>query len=235
MLFGPAPDVLTSRSSRGAPPSTHTLPRALVSATKPDTPAFPIVGPIEPEGNRGAPDGEVLDRGSDRSPVPDEHENVLLRRIPIAILAAAVMAAGLLTGSASADGTMTISLPAKGKIVSKSQAELRVAVACAPLISQVSGSGSVTLTQSSGSKATKATGSVPINCDGQTREYVVEVVALDGRWHNGEATVSAVGTATGATGPGACYVDSDGNLVCTAPSTPNDSGTAGPATTVLEN
>jgi hypothetical protein len=130
---------------------------------------------------------------------------------------------------------MTISLPAKGKIVSKSQAELRVAVACAPLSSQVSGSVSVTLTQSSGSKATTATGSAPITCDGQTHEYVLEVVAVDGRWHNGDATVSAVGTATGATAPGACGVDSNGSLVCTAPSTPTDSGVAGPATTLLEN
>jgi hypothetical protein len=145
------------------------------------------------------------------------------------------LAAGLIAGSASADGSMTISLPANGKLVSKSQAELRVAVTCAPLVSQVSGSLSVTLTQASGSKATSATGSAPITCDGQTREYVLEVVALEGRWHNGEATVSAVGTATGATGPGACYVDGNGNLVCTAPATPTDSGAAGPATTVLEN
>jgi len=153
----------------------------------------------------------------------------------LAIVAAAVLTAGLLAGSASADGAMTISLPAKAKIVSKSQTELVVGVSCAPLFSQVSGSVTVTLTQSSGSKTTTATGSTTIICDGQTRQYVVDVVAVDGRWHNGDAVISATGTATGATAPGACWVDSDGNLVCTAPSPPTDSGTAGPATTVLEN
>jgi hypothetical protein len=157
------------------------------------------------------------------------------RRMSLAVVAAGVLTAGLFVGSASADGAMTISLPAKAKIVSKSQTELHVGVSCAPLFSQVSGSVSVTLTQSSGSKTTTATGSTPIICDGQTHEYVVDVVVPDGRWHNGEATISATGTATGATAPGACYVDSNGNLICTAPSTPTDSGAAGPATTVLEN
>jgi hypothetical protein len=154
----------------------------------------------------------------------------------LAVIAAGVLATGLLAGSASADGAMTISLPAKAKIVSKSETELVVGVSCAPLLSQVSGSVTVTLTQSSGSKTTTATGSTPIVCDGQTRQYVVDFVAVDGRWHNGDATViSATGTATGTTAPGACWVDSDGNLVCTAPSPPTDTGTAGPATTVLEN
>jgi hypothetical protein len=153
----------------------------------------------------------------------------------LGVLATGVLAMGLLAGSASADGAMMISLPAKAKIFSKSQTELIVGLSCAPFVSQVTGSVSVTLTQGSGSKTTTATGSTPITCDGQTHQYAVDVVAVDGRWHNGDAVISASGTATGATAPGACWVDSDGNLVCTAPSTPTDSGSAGPATIVLEN
>jgi hypothetical protein len=128
---------------------------------------------------------------------------------------------------------MTISLPAKAKIVSKSQAELRVGVSCAPLLSQTSGSLSVTVTQGSGAKTAGATGSAAITCDGQTHEYVVQLVTA-GRWHNGDATASATGTASGLGSPGVCTTDGS-IIVCFPGTVQTDSGTAGPAAVELEN
>jgi hypothetical protein len=124
------------------------------------------------------------------------------------------VAAALAASAALADGTMTITPSAHGTIVSPTEARLTVAVRCA-IDNQTDGNVTVMLTQTSGSKATTASGSIVAVCDGILRAYQVSVNAADGRWHNDPATFAATGQADGYRTVEACYTDSDGVQHCT--------------------
>jgi len=140
-----------------------------------------------------------------------------------------------IAGSAAADSTMTIDFSPKAKIA-KAEADIPVTVSCALLANQTSGSIIVTVEQTSGSKVATGTGSVPIGCDGTAHSYLVPVILKDGRWHTGQATVSATGDADGHGTVTTCGTDGNGNTVCTITIVPeHDGGIAGPASITLEN
>jgi hypothetical protein len=154
-----------------------------------------------------------------------------------AVLAVAVFAIGaVVTGSALADGTMTISFGLNAKIVSKTEADLPISVSCAALPNQTTGSVDVSVSQTAGSNTTTATGSSAITCDGRTHDYVVAFVPLNGRWHNGTAEVSASGEAEGYYTVTSCGPDGNGGQKCTiTTSDVRDEGSAGPSVVTLEN
>lgn len=149
---------------------------------------------------------------------------------------AAFSIAAVLTGSALADGTMTISFGAKAKIVSKTEADLPISVSCDVVPNQTTGSVDVTVSQTVGSNTTTATGSTPITCDGQTHDYGVALVTTNGRWHNGPADISASGEADGYYSVTSCGPDGFGGVKCTTTKADvRDQGSAGPSTITLEN
>jgi hypothetical protein len=152
------------------------------------------------------------------------------------VLAVAAFALGaVVTGSALADGTVTISFGSNAKIVSKTEADLPISVSCSFVPNQTTGSVEVSVSQAVGSNTTTATGSTPITCDGQTHDYNVALVTTDGRWHNGPAEVSASGEAEGYYSVTSCGPDGFGGVKCTTTkSDVRDEGSAASAIT-LEN
>jgi hypothetical protein len=154
----------------------------------------------------------------------------------LSIVGFTVAGAVLFTGAALAYTSMTISLDNSAKLVSQSEAEVSLTVSCDAIENQTSGSVDVSLAQQSGSKTTSATGSTAIVCDGQLHSYVVPVIATGGRWHNGDATVSATGQASGTRTITVCSSDRDGNVECsTGTVNQYDRGSAGPQAITLEN
>jgi hypothetical protein len=160
---------------------------------------------------------------------------VKLRRAGVLAVAAVAIGA-LVTGSALADGTMTISFASNAKIVSKTEADLPFSVSCDALPNQTTGSVDVSVSQTMGSNTTTATGSSAITCDGQTHNYVVALVTSNGRWHNGPAAVSASGEAEGYYTVTSCGPDGNGGQKCVTTTTDvRDEGSAGPSAITLEN
>lgn len=150
-------------------------------------------------------------------------------------VAAFAIGAGV-TGSALADGTMTISLGSNARIISKTEADLPISVSCAALPNETTGSVEVSVSQTAGSNTTTATGSSAITCDGQTHDYGIALVTNNGRWHNGPATVSASGEAEGYYSVTSCGPDGSGGQKCaTTISDVRDVGSAGPSAITLEN
>ncbi len=157
------------------------------------------------------------------------------RTAGVLAVAAFAISAGV-TGSALADGTMTISFGSNAKIVSKTEADLPISISCSVLPNQTTGSVEVSVSQTAGSNTTTATGSTPITCDGQTHDFSVTLVTTDGRWHNGPAEVSASGEAEGFYSTMSCGPDGNGGVKCvTAISDVRDEGSAGPSAIALEN
>jgi hypothetical protein len=154
-----------------------------------------------------------------------------------AVLAVGAFAIGaVLTASAFADATMTISFASKAKIVSKTEADFPISVSCVALPNQTTGSVEVSASQTVGSNTATATGSTPITCDGQTHDYGIALVTTNGRWHNGTAEVSASGEAEGYSSVTTCGPDGNGGQKCTITiSDVRDEGSAGPAAITLEN
>jgi hypothetical protein len=81
---------------------------------------------------------------------------------------------------------------------------------------QDSGTVTVSLSQTLGSKSTYGSGSAAVTCDGQSHDYVVPVLAADGgRWRAGAAQASASASASGYGEPQqVCITNRDGQTEC---------------------
>lgn len=120
--------------------------------------------------------------------------------------------------AAAAVDTMTVATGSSAPLSTPDRitAFVPVTVACPQMTQQDSGSVTVQLSQTLGSKSTSGSGSTTIICDGASHDYTVAVpTAGADRWRAGAAQVSARASAAGYGEPyQVCVTSSTGDTQC---------------------
>jgi len=138
----------------------------------------------------------------------------------VAVVGATLVAGWFAATAAAADmSAMTVGVGDKASLSTPDRATafVPVTVVCPQMTQQDSGSVTVNIVQTLGSKSTSGSGSTAIVCDGQAHAYTVAVTTAGGadRWRAGAAQVSASGAAAGYGEPQQiCGTSSTGETQC---------------------